>query len=417
VTLAHDASPKIAEQARRRDPDVQAPFVARSPERRRPRQGGPILTADQQGTADEEIVGRVVIRGITKRFADVTAVDDFSLEVADEEFLVLLGPSGCGKSTALRIIAGLEEPTEGVIEIGDRQVNDVEAKDRDVAMVFQSYALYPHMTVRKNIEFPLKTRRVPANERSRLVKEAAGILGLENLLDRKPAQLSGGQRQRVALARAIVRRPQAFLMDEPLSNLDAKLRVQTRAELVELRRRLRATIVYVTHDQVEAMTMGDRIAILDQGVLQQVGAPGDVYARPANLFVARFIGTPPMNTVTGDVTRVDGAVGVRIPGGVIELPGALGAAVERRGLERVVLGVRPEDLTVGEGGPVKATVSVIESLGHERHVICRLEDGQLIILRQAANVPPPPEASEVGLAADVARLHVFDADSEERVDP
>ena len=362
-------------------------------------------------------MGRVVIRGITKRFADVIAVDDFSLDVADEEFLVLLGPSGCGKSTALRIIAGLEEPTEGVIEIGDRQVNDVEAKDRDVAMVFQSYALYPHMTVRKNIEFPLKTRRVPANERSRLVHEAAGILGLENLLDRKPAQLSGGQRQRVALARAIVRRPQAFLMDEPLSNLDAKLRVQTRAELVELRRRLRATIVYVTHDQVEAMTMGDRIAILDQGVLQQVGAPGDVYARPANLFVARFIGTPPMNTVTGDVTRVDGAVGVRIPGGVIELPGALGAAVERRGLERVVLGVRPEDLTVGEGGPVKATVSVIESLGHERHVICRLEDGQLIILRQAANVPPPPEASEVGLAADVARLHVFDADSEERVDP
>jgi multiple sugar transport system ATP-binding protein len=361
-------------------------------------------------------VGRVAIRGVTKRFADVTAVDDFTLEVADEEFLVLLGPSGCGKSTALRIIAGLEEPTEGVIEIGDRQVNDVEAKDRDVAMVFQSYALYPHMTVRRNVEFPLKTRKVPANERNRLVQEAAGILGLENLLDRKPAQLSGGQRQRVALARAIVRRPQAFLMDEPLSNLDAKLRVQTRAELVELRRRLRATIVYVTHDQVEAMTMGDRIAILDEGVLQQVGAPGDVYARPANLFVARFIGNPPMNTVTGDVMRSDGAVGVRIPGGVVELPGALGAAVERRGLERVVLGVRPEDLTIGESGPIKATVSVIESLGHERHVICRLEDGQLIIVRQAANVPPPAEETEVGLAADAARLHVFDAETEERVD-
>ncbi len=361
-------------------------------------------------------MGRVAIRGVTKRFADVTAVDDFTLEVADEEFLVLLGPSGCGKSTALRMIAGLEEPTEGTIEIGDRQVNDVEAKDRDVAMVFQSYALYPHMTVRKNVEFPLKTRKVPSNERNRLVHEAAGILGLENLLDRKPAQLSGGQRQRVALARAIVRRPQAFLMDEPLSNLDAKLRVQTRAELVELRRRLRATIVYVTHDQVEAMTMGDRIAILDQGVLQQVGVPGDVYARPANLFVARFIGNPPMNTVAGDVTRVDGAVGVRIPGGVVEFPAPLGAALERRGLERVVLGVRPEDLTIGDVGPIKATVSVIESLGHERHVICRLDDGQLIIARQAANVAPPAEASEVHLATDASRLHVFDADSEERVD-
>jgi multiple sugar transport system ATP-binding protein len=314
------------------------------------------------------------------------------------------------------MIAGLEEPTEGTIEIGDRDVTDVEAKDRDVAMVFQSYALYPHMTVRRNVEFPLKTRKVAAEERKRLVQEAAGILGLENLLDRKPAQLSGGQRQRVALARAIVRRPQAFLMDEPLSNLDAKLRVQTRAELVELRRRLRATIVYVTHDQVEAMTMGDRIAILDQGVLQQVGAPQDVYARPANLFVARFIGNPPMNTVTGDVTRVDGSIGVQIPGGVVEIPGALGAAVESRGLEHVVLGVRPEDLTLSEGGPIRATVSVIESLGHERHVVCRLEDGQLIIVRQAANVSPPPEESDVGLAVDEARLHVFDAESEERVD-
>ncbi len=361
-------------------------------------------------------MGRVAIREVSKRFADVTAVDHLTLEVSDEEFLVLLGPSGCGKSTALRMIAGLEEPTEGTIEIGDHEVNDVEAKDRDVAMVFQSYALYPHMTVRKNVEFPLKTRRVPTGERNRLVEETTRMLGLETLLERKPAQLSGGQRQRVALARAIVRRPQAFLMDEPLSNLDAKLRVQTRAELVELRRRLRATIVYVTHDQVEAMTMGDRIAILDHGVLQQVGPPQDVYARPANLFVASFIGNPPMNTVAGEVTRVDGAVGVRIPGGVVEIPGALGAAVERRGLERVVLGVRPEDLILGEGRQIRATVSVIESLGHERHVICRLEGGQLIIVRQAANVSPPAEASEVGLAADAARLHVFDAESEERVD-
>jgi multiple sugar transport system ATP-binding protein len=361
-------------------------------------------------------VGRVAIRGVTKRFAEVTAVDHLTLEVADEEFLVLLGPSGCGKSTALRMIAGLEEPTEGAIEIGDRPVNDVEAKDRDVAMVFQSYALYPHMTVRRNVEFPLKSRKVPKTERDRLVDETTRMLGLHDLLERKPAQLSGGQRQRVALARAIVRRPQAFLMDEPLSNLDAKLRVQTRAELIELRRRLSATIVYVTHDQVEAMTMGDRIAILDQGVLQQVDAPQDVYARPANLFVARFIGNPPMNTVAGDVTRTDGSVGVRIPGGVVELPRPLGAAIERRGAERIVVGVRPEDLALAEGGAIRATVSVIESLGHERHVICRLEDGQLVIVRQAASVPPPALESAVGLSADPAHVHVFDTDTEDRVD-
>jgi multiple sugar transport system ATP-binding protein len=361
-------------------------------------------------------VGRVGIHGVTKSFGDVTAVDDLTLEVADEEFLVLLGPSGCGKSTALRMIAGLEEPTKGTIEIGDRTVNDVEAKDRDIAMVFQSYALYPHMTVHRNIEFPLKSRKVPKDERDRLVDEAAGVLGLTELLGRKPAQLSGGQRQRVALARAIVRRPQAFLMDEPLSNLDAKLRVQTRAELIELRRRLRATILYVTHDQVEAMTMGDRIAILDQGVLQQVGGPQEVYARPANLFVARFIGNPPMNTITGDVTRVDGIVGVRVPGGVLTGSPALGAAVERAGLEKLVLGVRPEDLTFEDAGPLRATVSVVEALGHERHVICRLEDGQMIIVRQAASAEPPPVQREISITVDPANLHVFDVGTGERVD-
>jgi ABC-type sulfate/molybdate transport systems ATPase subunit len=219
------------------------------------------------------LMARVVLEHVTKRFGDVVAVDDLSLEVFDREFLVLLGPSGCGKSTALRMIAGLEVASEGTIQIGDRVVDDVEPKDRNVAMVFQSYALYPHMTVRKNIEFPLKTRKVAPEEREQLVHDAADTLGLEQLLDRRPAQLSGGQRQRVALARAIVRRPDAFLMDEPLSNLDAKLRVQTRAELIELQRRLEATVLYVTHDQVEAMTMGHRIAIMSEGLLQQIGPP------------------------------------------------------------------------------------------------------------------------------------------------
>ncbi len=266
-------------------------------------------------------MGRLGLEHVTKRFDATAAVDDLTLEVADEEFLVLLGPSGCGKSTALRMIAGLERPTEGTITIGDRVVNDVEAKDRDIAMVFQSYALYPHMTVRRNIEFPLRSRKVAADERDKLVNDAAESLGLDGLLDRKPAQLSGGQRQRVALARAIVRRPQAFLMDEPLSNLDAKLRVQTRAELVELQRRLAATILYVTHDQVEAMTMGHRIAILDAGVLQQVGPPQEVYAQPANLFVARFIGSPPMNTVAGRVVNDGDTMSIAIPGGRAPLRG------------------------------------------------------------------------------------------------
>jgi len=359
-------------------------------------------------------MGRVALDQVSKRFDDVAAVDDLTLDVADEEFLVLLGPSGCGKSTALRMIAGLEDPTSGTITIGDRVVNDVEAKDRDIAMVFQSYALYPHMTVRRNIEFPLRSRKVHAAERARLVQEAAESLDLGALLDRKPAQLSGGQRQRVALARAIVRRPVAFLMDEPLSNLDAKLRVQTRAELVELQRRLSATIVYVTHDQVEAMTMGHRIAVLDQGVLQQVGAPQDVYAKPANLFVARFIGSPPMNTVTGRIDRVDGDLVAQLPGGGVPVPADLAKAIEAAGVDEVVIGVRPEDLrftdpTHGEAG-IAASVTVVESLGHERHVICRLVDQQLVIVRQDAHEPAPAEESAVQLVADAAALHVFGPD-------
>jgi multiple sugar transport system ATP-binding protein len=359
-------------------------------------------------------MGQVAFLNVSKRFGNFTAVADLTLEVEDQEFLVLLGPSGCGKTTALRMVAGLEEPTDGTIRIGSRVVNDVEAKDRDVAMVFQSYALYPHMTVQKNIEFPLRSRNVPKPERPAIVAEAVRTLDLDGLLDRRPAQLSGGQRQRVALARAIVRRPQVFLMDEPLSNLDAKLRVQTRAELIELHRRLATTFVYVTHDQVEAMTMGDRIAIMNSGLLQQVGPPQDVYEKPANLFVARFIGNPPMNTITGTIAHEPEGAVVDVPGGRIPLPAALARAVNGDG-RAVVLGVRPEHLAIGDG-PIAATVSVVESLGHERHVVCRLEDGQLVTARQPSSMTSPADGTPVRLSFDPDQLHLFDATTETRFD-
>jgi multiple sugar transport system ATP-binding protein len=352
---------------------------------------------------------QVALRNVTKRFAGgVTAVDDLTLEVAEEEFLVLLGPSGCGKSTALRMIAGLEDPTAGTIELAGRDVTDVEAKDRDIAMVFQSYALYPHMDVRRNIEFPLASRNVDREERQRLVKEAARALDLEQLLDRKPGQLSGGQRQRVALARAIVRRPLVFLMDEPLSNLDAKLRVQTRAELIELQRRLSATVVYVTHDQVEAMTMGHRIAIMNDGVLQQVGPPQEVYDRPANLFVARFIGSPPMNTIAGSVDGGD--IVVAGGHGRFPLPAPVADGTD------VVVGVRPEGLDLTTDGPIPATVTLVESLGHERHVLCRLEGTEeLVIVRLAAEEAAPGDLEHVRLAVQRGGLHLFDATSGSRL--
>ncbi|MGZ4690107.1 MAG: ABC transporter ATP-binding protein [Acidimicrobiia bacterium] len=362
-------------------------------------------------------MAQVVFEHVTKRYGDVVAVGDFSLEVFDREFLVLLGPSGCGKSTALRMVAGLEDPSEGSIRIGDRVVDDIEAKDRNVAMVFQSYALYPHMSVRKNIEFPLRTRKVAREEREKLVQEAAHTLGLETLLERKPAQLSGGQRQRVALARAIVRRPDAFLMDEPLSNLDAKLRVQTRAELVELQRRLEATVLYVTHDQVEAMTMGNRIAIMNDGVLQQVGPPQSVYEKPANLFVARFIGNPAMNTVTGPVVPDGEGLAIAVASSRVPLPAPYVRAIADAGLTEVVFGVRPEHLRMVSEGVLPATVSVVESLGHERHVICRLEDGQMVIVRQQSSEPAPGEGSMVRLAAEPGDLHIFDVDTERRIEP
>ena len=362
----------------------------------------------------------IALEGVIKRYGDVTAVDDFSLEIADREFLVLLGPSGCGKSTVLRMIAGLDEPDRGLISIGDRIVNHVEPKDRDLAMVFQSYALYPQMTVRANIEFPLRTRKVPAEEREEIVRDCVDMLELEELLDRKPSQLSGGQRQRVALARAIVRRPAAFLMDEPLSNLDAKLRLQTRAELIELQRRLQTTVVYVTHDQVEAMTMGDRIAVMTRGVLQQVGPPQEIYDKPANLFVAGFIGTPPMNTIEGRVERTAGGLVMSLGVSAVPLPEALAKAVEAGGKERVTIGVRPEHLEITADGELPALVTVIESLGHERHVVCRVEGdgkGQMVILRQEADETPPREGDRIRLSTGIEHLHAFDTETGLRLEP
>jgi len=358
-------------------------------------------------------MSRSTIRDITKRFGDVTAVDHLDLEVRDREFLVLLGPSGCGKSTALRLIAGLEDPTEGTVQIDDRVVTDVEPRDRDLAMVFQSYALYPHMTVRKNIEFPLRSRKVPSEERERLVTEAATVLGLSDLLHRKPAQLSGGQRQRVALARAIVRRPAAFLMDEPLSNLDAQLRIQTRAELTQLRRRLDTTVVYVTHDQVEAMTMGDRIAVLDEGRLQQLAPPQEVYARPANRFVAGFIGSPPMNLLEAPVVRDGDAFAVTVAGGRVPVPAAVGAKLD--GALSVVMGVRPEDTSIDPDGPLQATVGVVEELGYERLVVCRVDTDEIVIIRQPVELPAPDAGAGVRIDAAPTDLHWFAADSGERL--
>jgi multiple sugar transport system ATP-binding protein len=333
-------------------------------------------------------MGGVVLEHVTKVFGDVTAVDDLSLDVHDREFLVLLGPSGCGKSTVLRMIAGLERPTSGTVSISGRVVNNVVPKERDVAMVFQNYALYPHKTAFENIEFPLKTRGTPKHERTVAVRDAAAMLDLSDLLSRKPGQLSGGQRQRVALARAIVRQPEVFLMDEPLSNLDAKLRTETRAQLIELHQRLAATFVYVTHDQVEAMTMGTRVAVMDHGVIQQVGAPQDVYDRPENTFVARFIGTPPMNL---------------FPPGTLED-------------NDDVIGVRPEDLLLGDDGAVPATVTLVEALGYERHVSCALADGTIVVARVASQLPVPTEGDEVKLGAALSRRYRFDAATGLRID-
>jgi sn-glycerol 3-phosphate transport system ATP-binding protein len=301
-------------------------------------------------------VAEVRLEHVTKRFSDeVVALDDLSLDVGDGEFLILVGPSGCGKTTALRLVAGLEKPSEGSIMIGDRLVNDITPRDRDIAMVFQNYALYPHMTVYRNLAFGLKERHTPKPEIERRVGEASAILGLDELLKRRPAQLSGGQRQRVAMGRALVREPKAFLLDEPLSNLDAKLRVQMRAELKRIHQRLGITTIYVTHDQVEAMTLGDRIVVMSNGRVQQIGTPQAVYGQPDNLFVAGFIGSPPMNLLRGRAS--DGQLMV----------GDLTLAWTRPTPTEVAVGMRPEDLALadGAGSSIAFTVEVVEPLGNE----------------------------------------------------
>jgi len=355
----------------------------------------------------------VAFDNVSKFFGEVVAVKDFSLEIHDREFIVLLGPSGCGKSTALRIVAGLELPSKGNILIKDQVVNDVEPKRRDIAMVFQNYALYPHMSVYDNIAFGLRMRGLHRREIDRLVKEAAQNLGLGDLLRRKPGELSGGQRQRVALGRAIVRRPVVYLMDEPLSNLDAKLRVQTRAELVKMHRLLQTTFIYVTHDQVEAMTMGDRIAIMEQGVLQQVGPPQEVYDRPGNIFVAGFIGSPAMNMYPARLQTRNGDVFADSEVGSFRLNSQQAHGATDAADGEIVVGVRPEHLYVGGGegsGAVSATVGamvdLVEYLGNETHVTFSLNDTTLVARLDARVKMKLGETAP--LTVLVENLHLFD---------
>jgi multiple sugar transport system ATP-binding protein len=357
----------------------------------------------------------IVFENVTKVFGDTTAVNSLNLNIEDGEFLVLVGPSGCGKSTALRLLAGLERISSGDIYIGERRVSNVAAKDRDLAMVFQSYALYPHMSVRENIAFGLKMRKLPRPEIDRRVVEAARLLGIEDLIARKPGQLSGGQRQRVALGRAIVREPAAFLLDEPLSNLDAKLRVQTRAEIARLHQRLGTTFVYVTHDQVEAMTMATRIAVLDRGVLQQVGTPKDIYENPANLFVAGFIGSPAMNLFDASLITEDGKTEIAV--GPVKLP----APADQERLRdhpdgKVVLGIRPEHihdpqyLAKGiEPLLLDLEVETVETTGSETYLHLLLGDEPLVARVDARSTAKAGERFQA--AIDRTKLYLFDAAS------
>jgi multiple sugar transport system ATP-binding protein len=350
---------------------------------------------------------------VTKRYGDVTAVDDLNLEILDGEFMCLVGPSGCGKTTSLRMIAGLEEISAGELKIGDRIVNDVAPKDRDIAMVFQSYALYPHMTVRDNLAFGLKLRKVPKPEIERRVNEAASILDIGRYLNRKPKELSGGQRQRVALGRAIVREPAVFLMDEPLSNLDAKLRVQTRAEIARLHQRMGTTFVYVTHDQVEAMTMGTRIAVMSEGILQQVGPPQELYDHPVNRFVAGFIGSPAMNFVEATVAGTGEGATLETAGLKVPVPNHLREAIGPTIGHKVIVGFRPDHLELGPAGPdvasVKGRADVVEYLGAQQQLHVTAEDKDIVAIVDANN--RVKTGDELNLWVPLDKVHVFDPES------
>jgi multiple sugar transport system ATP-binding protein len=359
----------------------------------------------------------VTFQAVAKRYGSTPVIERLDLEIRDQEFMVLVGPSGCGKSTALRMVAGLEDTSGGTILIGDRVVNDVPPTDRDVAMVFQNYALYPHMTIRQNLEFGLMLRKVPRPQIDRLVAEAAEVLGITPLLDRRPKQLSGGQRQRVAVGRAIVRHPSVFLFDEPLSNLDAKLRVQMRSEIKRLQQRLGTTAIYVTHDQVEAMTMGHRIAVLRGGALQQVGAPLEVYNRPANAFVAQFIGSPPMNVLRARVE--DGGARLAAEALSLAVPAELRAALRGASGREVLVGIRPEHVAgpgapAGAGrAPVAAVAEIVETLGDLQVVHARVGEATLVFKQDPSHAVSIGEPVTLGL--DLSRLHVFDGQTERRL--
>jgi multiple sugar transport system ATP-binding protein len=346
----------------------------------------------------------VSISAVQKYFGSTHVIRGVDVDIADGEFCVLVGPSGCGKSTLLRMIAGLEEISEGSITIGGRVVNDMRPKERDVAMVFQNYALYPHMTVRDNMSFALMLANTPKRDIEQKVANAAGILGLAQLLDRYPRQLSGGQRQRVAMGRAIVRDPQVFLFDEPLSNLDAKLRVQMRTEIRELHQRLATTSIYVTHDQIEAMTMADKIVVMHDGIVEQTGGPLELYDTPVNLFVAGFIGSPAMNMLPGTISRSNGSLQVQLDHG-----GTLDVIAGNDG-QRVLCGIRPEHLALTEtSAAVNGEVVVVEPTGADTQVVCRMGVTDIVaMVRERVACRP---GQRVGLTSDAERVHVFDATS------
>jgi multiple sugar transport system ATP-binding protein len=363
-------------------------------------------------------MAEVTLENIVKKFDQVTVVQDVNLTINDKEFVVLVGPSGCGKSTTLRMVAGLEEITSGTIKIGNRVVNDVPPKERDIAMVFQDYALYPHMSVYDNMAFGLKLRKFQKHEIQQRVQEAAEILGIQNLLQRKPRALSGGQRQRVAVGRAIVRKPQVFLFDEPLSNLDAKLRVAMRAELKKLHDRLQATVIYVTHDQVEAMTMGERIVIMKDGLIQQVGAPLEVYAYPENQFVAGFIGSPAMNFIPCNVVSVDGQLSFTHPGFTLPVPSTRTKALASYKDKPVTVGVRPEDIHEATSqdsasSMIEALVEVVEPIGHEIYLVVKV--GSAEITARVSPDTPVKVGQNIKLGVATEKLHAFDPQTEKTI--